>query len=420
MSARVLRAVRRGLDVTVEVPGSKSIANRALVCAALADGPSTVGGVPDGDDSVALVEGLEVLGVGAERTGRGVRIVPPSDRWRAGSIDARLAGTTSRFLTAVAALGRHTTVVDGAPPLRRRPFRPLLEALATLGAVVEPLDRSGHLPVAVTGPARGGRVELPGDVSSQFVTALMLVGPAMPAGLALDLTTPLISRPYVEMTASVMAAFGATGVGVGERRVEVRPGTYRATSYRVEPDASSASYPLAIAAVTGGRVTVPGLGARSMQGDIAIAGLLERMGCRVELTADSVTVEGPAELRGIEVDMAAFSDLVPTIAAVGACASSPTRISGVAFIRGKESDRLGDLSAELRRLGVECVETDDGLLIEPSRASLRPARVATHDDHRLAMAFAVLGSVQAGIVVDDDGVVSKSWPAFWAVLDSLG
>lgn len=419
MSVRIIRALRRGLTATVSVPGSKSIANRALVCAALADGASSISGVPDGDDSTALVEGLGVLGVSAEIDAHSVRIVPPDVRWAAGSIDARLAGTTSRFLTAVAALGTSTTIIDGAAPLRGRPFGPLHDALRTLGASIEPLDRVGHLPVAVRGPVGGGRVELPGDVSSQFVTALMLIAPAMPTGLVLELTSPLVSRPYVEMTASVMEAFGASGVVVGERRIEVAPGSYTPIAHHVEPDASSASYPLAIAAVTGGRVTVPGLGARSIQGDIAIARLLEQMGCRVDLTDDSITVEGPDVLRGLDVDLAATSDLVPTIAAVAAVAATPTRISGVGFIRDKESDRLGDLASELGRVGVRCTETEDGLHIEPSRDALNPGRVATHHDHRLAMAFAVLGSVRGGIEIEHPEVVSKSWPGFWAVLDRL-
>lgn len=419
MTSRVVRPVRRGIVATVRVPGSKSIANRALVCAALADGASTVGGVPDGDDSAALVEGLAVLGVAVDRDGPSVRVEPPGDRWQGGTVDARLAGTTSRFLTAVAALGRSTTVVDGAPPLRSRPFGPLHDALTALGAEVEPLDRPGHLPVAVRGPAAGGRVEMRGDVSSQFVTALMLIAPALPAGLQLELTSPMVSVPYVEMTAAVMDAFGASGVAVSARRVEVGAGEYSASRFQVEPDASSASYPLAIAAATGGRVTVPGLGTHSIQGDIAIAQILERMGCRVELADDHVTVEGPDVLRGIDVDMAATSDLVPTIAALAALASSPTRISGVGFIRAKESDRLGDLSGELRRVGVRCTETDDGLLVEPSRSALTPGRLATHHDHRLAMAFAVLGSAHDGVEVEDPEVVSKSWPGFWAALDEL-
>ena len=247
------------------------------------------------------------------------------------------------------------------------------------------------------------------------LTALMLIGPYLPGGLELRLTSALISRPYVELTAAVMAWFGIEGVATAEDLIVVEAGEYRPADVSVEPDASSASYPLAIAAVTGGRVTVDGLGTESLQGDAAFADVLGAMGCRVERSDRSVTVTGPSELHGIDLDMADISDLVPTVAVVASLAATPTRIRGVGFIRGKESDRLGDLAAELRHAGVHVDVTGDGLEIQPSRP--HAARLGTHHDHRLAMAFAVLGAVIDGIEIEDADVVSKSWPGFW---DELG
>lgn len=418
-SVRV-RTLAAPVDAVVEVPGSKSIANRALICAALADGTSTLRGVPDGDDVAAMLDCLAELGVGVGRDGDVVTVVGGRDQLRGDvTLPARLAGTTSRFVTALAALAPGAVTVDGLPPLRGRPMGPLHDALAALGATVTPGETWGHLPVTVGGALRaGGSIELPGDVSSQYLTALMLIAPYLSGGLTLRLTTPLVSRPYLAITSAVMAAFGVTDVSVGHDVVRVGEGRYVAGSQVVEPDASSASYPLAIAAVRGGRVTVTGLGAGSVQGDAVFADLLGRMGCSVVRDSSGTTVARDGELVGIDVDMADCSDLVPTLAVVAVGASTPTTIGGVGFIRGKESDRIGDLCAELRRAGVDAVELPDGLRITPS--PVRPARLGTHHDHRLAMAFAVLGTANDGIEVDDPDVVTKSWPAFWTMLDGLG
>lgn len=419
MAAVRVRTLAHPVDAVVEVPGSKSIANRALICAALAAGSSTLRGVPDGDDTAAMLDCLEALGIGVGRDGDVMHVAGGREALRGDvTVQARLAGTTSRFVTALAALAPAPVTVDGLPPLRTRPMGPLHDALADLGATVTPAETWGHLPVTVAGPLRrGGTVELPGDVSSQYLTALMLIGPYLADGLRLRLTTPLVSRPYLAITAAVMAEFGVADVAVDEREVRVGPGRYEPGDHVVEPDASSASYPLAIAAVRGGRVTVAGLGATSVQGDAVFADLLAAMGCRVTRDGRGTTVERHGDLHGVDVDLADQSDLVPTLAAVAACAATPTEIRGVGFIRGKESDRIGDLCAELRRAGVAATEQPDGLRIEPSE--VRPARLATHHDHRLAMAFAVLGTAHDGIEVDDADVVSKSWPGFWAMLDGL-
>lgn len=421
---RVVRPVGR-VAATVEVPGSKSIANRALVCAALAEGTSTLTNLPDGDDTTSMLTALERLGVGvgvAQTDGSATEatIAGGDTGWPPTTLHAGLAGTTSRFLTALIAVGQVSVTVDGDPPLRRRPFAPLHDALGELGVRVSPGERDGHLPVTITGPPTGTTATIRGDISSQFISALMMIGPRLPNGLRLELTSPLVSLPYVELTAAVMASFGATDVHLGPDTIVVGPGRYEATELAIEPDASSASYPLALAAVCGGRVTVPGLGLGARQGDVRFVDLLGSMGCGITQTRDRLSVESGGTLRGVDVDMADISDLVPTLAVVAACADSTTRIRGVGFIRDKESDRLGDLATELRVLGVDVDEVDDGLDVRPSLDRLRGGRVDTHHDHRLAMAFGVLGSRVAGVEVADPDVVTKSWPGFWSMLATIG
>jgi 3-phosphoshikimate 1-carboxyvinyltransferase len=247
----------------------------------------------------------------------------------------------------------------------------------------------------------------------------MMIGPYLGDGLRIELSSDLVSRPYVEMTAAVMAAFGVGAVEVGERTVVVPAGRYVGRTYEVEPDASSASYPLAIAALVGGSITVERLGTATLQGDAVFADLLARMGCTVVRDRRGVSVAraSGSPLVGIDVDLADASDLVPTLAAVAAAATTPSRITGVGFIRGKESDRLGDLASELRVLGADVDVEQDGLVVRP--AALHGGRIHTHHDHRVAMALAVLGCVVPGVEIVDPGVVSKSWPDFWDRLDQL-
>ena len=410
---RPLATAAGPLDAVVTVPGSKSIANRALVCAALADGESRLHGMPGGDDTVAMVRCLQALGVGVSLEHG----------------DAVVDGTAGRLaagpIALDAALATGPVTVDGAPPLRRRPMAPLHDALSALGVGVHADDGAGRLPVTITGPlTRGGVVTVPGDISSQYMTALMLIAPQLEGGLRLRLSTPLVSRPYLELTAGVMASFGVDGVAVGEAEVVVPAGRYRGADLDVEPDASSASYPLAMAAVVGGRVEVTGLRRGSAQGDVVFADLLGRMGCTVTDGSGGLVVERDATvpLRGVDVDMADVSDLVPTLVAVAVTASSTTTISGVGFIRAKESDRLGDLAAELGRIGARVTVEPDGLRIDPlpgGVADLHGAALATHHDHRLAMAFGVLAMIVPAIVVDDPDVVAKSWPDFWTARSAL-
>jgi 3-phosphoshikimate 1-carboxyvinyltransferase len=399
-------------DATVRLPGSKSLTNRALVAAALAEGTSHLEHPLVADDTGAMVEGLRALGADIRLEGEvavvegGLRPAGPV------AVDARLSGTTARFLLPVLALGEGPATLDGGPPLRARPMGPLVDAVRSLGASVD----GDALPVTVHGPMRGGTARLPGDVSSQFLSGLLLAGPRVTGGVRVELTTPLVSAPYVAMTAAVMEAFGAEVRRDGEAWV-VPEGRYGARTYAVEPDASAASYFFAAAVLTGGRVTVPGLGRGSLQGDLAFVDVLERMGATVERGDDRTTVAAGPRLAGVDADLSELSDTAQTLAAVAVFADSPTRVRGIGFIRRKETDRLAAVVRELRRCGVGAEETDDGFVVHPGTP--RPAVVETYDDHRMAMSFALLGLRVPGIAIADPGCVAKTFPGFWDALEEL-
>jgi len=401
------------LDATVRPPGSKSITNRALLCAALTPGTSTLTGALFADDTRAMLGAIAALGatVDADPAAATVTVtgVDPRHGTSTATVDARQSGTTSRFLLPAAALRPGRTVVDGTPQLRARPFGPVLDALRDLGAEVSATE---FLPATVRGPLRGGPVRVSGHISSQFLSGLLMAGPLMTDGLDVELTSALVSVPYVEMTKAVMAAFGVEAAGLS-----VAPGGYRATDYAVEPDASAASYFLGAAAVAGGRVTVRGLGTGSLQGDVGFADVLARMGATVTRSADSLTVSVGSALRGVDVDMSDISDTAQTLAAVAVYADSPTRVRGIGFIRGKETDRLAAVVTELRRAGIDAVEDEDGFTIHPGAP--RPTRFATYEDHRMAMSLSLLGLRSPGIEIADPGCVAKTYPEFFTDLARL-
>lgn len=420
-------------DATVAVPGSKSHTNRALVCAALAEGRSRLDGALFADDTRAMAGALAALGIGvtADEEAETITVdgcgghLPPGPA----TLDVAQSGTASRFLLAFLGVGPGPYRLDGHPQLRGRPFGPLADALRHLGVGITgdslPLDVAGGL-------LRTGTVALSGSVSSQFLSGLLLAAPyAVPypapdaaagQGVAdpavrIELTDTLVSTPYVELTLSTMADFGVTVDRDGYRWFAVAPQRYRARILAVEPDASAASYFFAAAAVTGGRVRVPGLGRHTVQGDLRFVDLLARMGARVTVADDYTEVEGTGQLHGIDVDMADISDTAQTLAVVATFASGPTRVRGIGFIQHKETDRVGAVVTELQRLGIAAHRLDDGFVVEPGVP--RPGSVATYDDHRMAMSFALLGLVHPGITVENPGCVAKTFPRFFTVLDRL-
>lgn len=420
--------VRRPLDVTVMVPGSKSVTNRALVCAALATGTSRLTGALLADDTEAMLGVLRALGLavaveerdvadgGPTITVTGCAGAPPVG---AGAVDVRQSGTTARFALPMLALGRGSYRVAAHPQMAARPMDSTFDALRGLGARVEAQDRPGHLPATVTGGGlRGGVARVRGDVSSQFLSGLLLVGPCLADGLVVELTSELVSRPYVELTLAVMAAFGARTEVPDPHTFVVRPGGYRATDHAVEPDASAASYPLAAAAVCGGRVRIEGLGAAVRQGDVRFVEILAAMGASVSRDPSGTEVRAEAgTLRGGTFDLADISDTAQTLAMVAVGAREPVRVTGIGFIRRKEIDRVEAVARELGRLGVVVDRHDDGWTVHPGTP--RPGVVETSDDHRMAMSFALLGLANPGIEIAGPGCVAKTFPGYWAMLDRL-
>jgi 3-phosphoshikimate 1-carboxyvinyltransferase len=407
---------------TIRPPGSKSITNRALVCAALAEGQSLLDGVLDSDDTRAMIEALPRLGIPVEhdRANATVQVVGCGGRLPATKADLFVgnSGTTIRFLTAMLSLGQGTYRLDGTPRMRERPIGDLLDALQKLGADVMSEQASGCPPVIVRGRGlAGGRATVAGDISSQFLSGLLMAAPYAAAAVELVVEGPLVSRPYVEMTRAVMRSFGVTiAVERPCRFTIAAPQHYHARHYAVEPDASAASYFFAAAAITRGEVTVEGLSRDSLQGDVAFCDCLERMGCQIQYEPDEITVAG-GPLRGIDADMNAISDTVQTLAAVALFAEGPTTIGGVAHIRHKETDRIHALAIELRKLGARVEERDDGLKITPG--PLRGAEIDTYDDHRMAMSVALVGLKVPGVVIRDPGCTAKTYPNFFRDLATL-
>lgn len=410
------------VHATVRPPGSKSITNRALICAALADGRSVLTGALDSEDTRVMVQALRELGWSPDWNKERATIViegsggtiprPGADLFVANS------GTTMRFLCAALTAGIGRYRLDGVDRMRARPIGDLLDALNELGADAHAEFANGCPPVLVDARGlRGGTAHVRGDISSQFLSAVLMAAPQARQTVELSIDGPLVSQPYVEMTLQLMAAFGVPVASEAMRRfIVAAPCRYRGRCYAIEPDASAASYFWAAAAITGGTVTVEGLGTDSLQGDVRFCDCLEQMGCRVLRTHDRISVSG-GPLQGISVDMNEISDTVQTLAAVALFAASPTTIRGVAHIRHKETDRIGDLARELRRLGASVDELADGLRITP--ADLRGAEIQTYRDHRMAMSLALVGLRTPGVVILDPVCTEKTYPRFFEVLESL-
>jgi 3-phosphoshikimate 1-carboxyvinyltransferase len=404
-------------------PGSKSYTNRALLLAGLARGTSTLEGALFSDDTLHMARALDTLGlrVAHDEAGESFEIEGGAGAFPATSASVYIgnSGTTARFLVPAMALGRGVFALDGNEAMRKRPIQPLLDALATLGVRAVSERGNGCPPIRVESSGfEGGAVRMPGGVSSQYFSALLMVAPCTRRGITIEVDGDLVSKPYLDVTAQAMASFGARVERDGAfRHFEVRPAPYVATRYAVEPDASAASYFFAAAAVTGGSVVVPRLGSRSLQGDLGFVRVLERMGCSVRQTETETEVTGPAELTGVEVDMANLSDTAQTLGAIAPFAKGPTRVTGIGFIRRKETDRVGAVVAELKRLGIRAEEEADGFVVYPGMP--HPGDVETYDDHRMAMSFAITGLVAKGIRIRQPACVSKTFPRFFEVLERL-
>jgi 3-phosphoshikimate 1-carboxyvinyltransferase len=400
-------------------PASKSVTNRALVCAALADGGSRLVGPLVSDDAAAMRAAVGALGATVEDSGGAWLVAGTGGRPRSpdAPLDARLSGTTMRFLAAVATLTPVGATVTGQAGLLARPVGPLTGALRALGARVA--DAGGHPPVtAAGGGLAGGQVTVAAARSSQFASAVLLVAPFARAQVRLA-AEGLGAPGYVELTAEVMRWFGVGVERAGAACWVVRPGRYQGRTLEVEYDASAAAHLYAVAAATGGEVTVTNAAPGSRQPDAGLPEVLARMGARVRRAASALTVAGPDVLAPVDADLAAMPDQVTTVAALAALAPGTSRIAGVAVARGHETDRLAALAAELAKLGVGVEQRPGGLVVHGGRAT-GPARVATHGDHRLAMAFAAVAARVPGVTIEDPGCVAKTYPGFWRDLAAAG
>jgi len=408
----------------ITVPGSKSITQRALAVAALADGVSRLVGPLDSEDTRLFRNALAELGIAVEETGDVWSVRGAAGGFHAASGDIFMGnnGTGIRFLVSMVALGSGQYLLSGTERMAERPIWPLLEALRSWGADARSVYGTGCPPVRIDARGlSGGETVLSAAKSSQFLSSLLIVAPYTREPARIRLEGPLVSRPYVDLTLAVMASFGA-GVKEEAGVFFVPRGRYRAREYHVEGDASSASYFWAAAAVTGGRVTVRNIPEHSLQGDAVFADILGRMGCGVEKGPGGVTVSGPSggtSLSGLDIDMGEWPDVVPTLAVVAAFAQGRTVIRNVGHLRIKETDRIRAVATELARLGARVEEMPDGLVIDGGMP-IGGARVRTYDDHRIAMAFAVAGLRVPGIEIEDPECVKKSFPGFWEVWKGMG
>jgi 3-phosphoshikimate 1-carboxyvinyltransferase len=415
----------RPVDAVVAPPGSKSITCRAVLLAALARGRSTLARPLLADDTVRLLEAVDALGASAERLGETVAIDGVDGRFpRGGDVFLGDGGTPARFMIAAAALAADEVVVDGSPRMRERPVGGLVDLLRRLGASIECPRAEGRLPVRVTPTPSfaGGEIEVGATASSQFVSALLLVGRRLERGLRLRLAAPLTSATYVALTIDVLREWGVdvgggAAPGVGDV-LTIEPGPLGGRAAEVPPDASSCVYWFVAAALTGSTVTVPGLAGGPPQPDLAVAAALERAGGgTIGAQAGDVVFTGTGGLRGFDLDAAGCPDGALALAAAAAAADGPSRLTGLGTLRVKESDRIAALTSELERLGCAVRATDESIEIDPGRRHERPVTIETWTDHRLAMAFAALGLARPGISIRDPGCVSKSYPGFWHDLE---
>ena len=426
-----LDPIARPFDLTFTPPGSKSLTNRALAMAALADGTCELRNVLFADDTHVMLDSLGRLGfrVEVDRSSKTIRVHGAGGRIPRGEAELFVgnSGTTVRFLTALCTLGKGEYQLDGIARMRQRPIGPLVEMLRNLGARITSTMNDGFPPVTVhANGLPGGHVRFRAESSSQFLSAVLMSAPYARHEVRVALDPNQTSWPYVEMTMRLMDQFGVLCELERDpdtrepKSITVPRGKYASTQYDVEPDASNASYFLALAAVhPGSSIMLNGLGTSSIQGDAAFDGVLQKMGCEITRTAKSIRVASPATLRGIDVDMSSMPDTAQTLGAIALFCTGPTTMRGLHTLRVKETDRIAALQIELTKLGARVeVSGDDAMTIHPP-ASVTPAAIDTYDDHRMAMSFAVVATKVGGVVIKDAECVNKTYPEFFEDLKKL-
>jgi len=425
METIVLHPPKQGIkNAVIALEGSKSYTNRALVMAALAKGKSILVSPSNSDDSTILIQSLRDLGVSVVKNNTSIEVIGTGGIFKsqAKTINVGHAGTVMRFLTALSALIPGEITLDGSSRMRQRPIGELVGALQQLGINVDHLGDSGLPPLAVRGRTfKKNEVVISGKVSSQFITALLLISPCISGGLTIQISDEQISKSYIDMTIEGMNKFGVEVVNDHYKKYTVLPGKgYRATHYVVEGDASGSSYIFGIAAVSGATITVSNINPHSSQGDIHFVDILEQMGCIVirNSAKNTITLTGPKKLKCISVNMESMPDTAQTLAVVAAFAEGTTRIGGLSTLKVKETDRLEATKKELNKIGITCTTTKDSLSI--TGGIPHSAEIETYNDHRMALAFSIVGSVVDGLVIGNRQVVNKSFPTYWDVIQKLG
>ncbi len=448
--------ISQPLNATVRVPGSKSITNRALLIASLAHGKTKLINALFSDDSKYFAHALQTIGfeVQLDETNQEMTVTGLGGKIPATKAELFIgnAGTAARFLSAFLTLGNGEYIVDGDARMRERPIGDLVDSLTELGANITTIDNRPRaakesavsrqppeisLPIKIiANQLRGGKTQIAGDISSQFLSALLMVAPYAQNPIEIELATELNSKPYVDMTIGVMKDFGVEVERKDYRKFKIPLTTYRlplsnppisnsplsnpssSPIYPIESDASAASYFFAAPAICGGTVTVKNISRKSLQGDVAFVDVLTQMGCAVTETDNGLRIAGASQLCGIDVDMRDIPDTAQTLAAIAPFANSPTRIRGIASARMKETDRISATCTELKRLGVVVEEHEDGMTIYPCQR-FKPAIVQTYNDHRMAMAFSLIGLRFDGVAIENPSCVSKTFPNYFDVLETL-
>lgn len=403
------------VNFSMQPPGSKSITNRALLCASLAGGTSTLGGALKSDDTIVMIDALGQLGIEVAQNWDNSELSINGGQFKnhQATIEVKNSGTSIRFLTAALAVAGGKYRLQGVPRMHQRPIGALVDSLNQLGANVDAESVNGCPPVVISNDRlAGGSTKIKGDVSSQYLSGLLMAAPLASEDVVIELEGELVSKTYVDMTIEVMKKFGVDVQAASDySRFEIgKSQSYSAVEYLIEPDASAASYFWAAAAICGGTATVTGLNRNSLQGDVGFVECLRKMGCEVNFESNQISVTGPAKV-GIDIDMSDISDTAQTLAVVALGVEGSTRIRGIAHNRVKETDRIGNLAIELRKLGAEVEEHEDGLTITPG--TLRSAEIDTYDDHRMAMSLALAGLRQSGVIIRAPGCVSKTYPNYF-------
>jgi 3-phosphoshikimate 1-carboxyvinyltransferase len=407
-------------NTTVQVPGSKSFTHRILIASALSDGFCRIDNPLRSEDTLLTAQGLRLMGVDIQDNrdhflvnGCSGRLKPAKDEIYLGN-----SGTSVRLLTGICGLGKGDYIITGTPRMQERPIQDLLDGMVQLGISAKSVLGNGCPPVEIIGEKFvGGAVELDCSVSSQYLSSILMMAPFSSKGVEVQVKKGPVSKPYVDMTLEVMELLGVNVHREGYQKFIVPGGqAYRSGNYAVEPDCSQAGYFWSAAAVTGASVTVRNITSNTSQGDVRFAGVLEKMGCRVTEEKNGICVSG-APLSGITADMSDMPDMVPTLAVVAAFARGTTTIQNVAHLKAKESDRLGSVVAELNRMGISAECSDSGMTVTGGGG--HGADIKTYDDHRMAMSFAVAGLKIQGVRIENESCVSKSFPDFWEVFETL-